>query len=103
MLISLLLISLITYWFYPSYNRSIEYRDPEIYGMVSSEKTARQIAEAIWLQVYGDIIYKSTPFKATLKDSVWTITGTLHSDNGGTPYMELSMKDARVIKVVHYK
>ncbi|HTF16620.1 MAG TPA: YbbC/YhhH family protein [Chryseolinea sp.] len=100
---AVVMIALTVYWNYPKHSSTIVFRDPLTCGMVSTEETACSIAEAVWLQTYGDIIYHSTPFVATLKDSVWIVKGTLHAERGGTPYMELSKKDGRILKVVHYK
>lgn len=97
------LAAILGYWFYPRYSSKIRYHDPELYGIVATEQTACQIAEAVWLQVYGDVIYNSRPFNATLKDSVWIVQGTLHFERGGTPYMEISKRDGKILKIVHYK
>lgn len=37
-------------------------------GYVQGSETAIRIAEAVWLQIYGEDIYKEKPFVATLKD-----------------------------------
>jgi len=70
---------------------------------VPNPETARKIAEAIWLPIYGDDIYKDTPFVVTLKDSIWVVRGTLHSTFGGVPYIEIRKKDCRVLAVTHGK
>ncbi len=78
--------------------------DPEKDGYVPNAETAIKVAEAIWLPIYGDKIYNSKPFKATLRDNeVWVIEGTLHTQKGGVPYAEIQKKDCRVLKVIHTK
>jgi hypothetical protein len=84
--------------------------------LIPDEKTAIKIAEAVWLPIYGDNIYKRIPFVANLKnDSVWIIKGTLNIDtsnikkniifvrSGGVPYLEINKFNCKVIKVSHGK
>jgi len=73
-------------------------------GAVPDAKTAIKVAEAIWLPVFGDKIYKNKPFKANLKDSVWIVEGSLPVGyKGGTPYIEIQKSDCRVLKITHGK
>jgi hypothetical protein len=72
-------------------------------GFVPNEETAIKIAEAIWLPIYGDKINNNKPFKATLKDSIWVIEGTLYSNKGGVPYLNLRKSDCKILKVIHTK
>ncbi|MGH2647485.1 MAG: YbbC/YhhH family protein [Ginsengibacter sp.] len=77
---------------------------PENEGYVPNAETAIKVAEAIWLPIYGDKIYDSKPFKATLKDNeVWVVVGTLHTQKGGVPYAEIQKKDCKVLNVIHTK
>ncbi|RXR21462.1 YbbC/YhhH family protein [Flavobacterium stagni] len=71
--------------------------------LVPDEKTAIKIAEAIWLPIYGDRIYDKKPFVATSKDSTWIVNGTIHSEKGGTPFIEIQKRDGKVLKVYHEK
>lgn len=99
-----LLLLGMAYWYYfiqeppPFYKRH-----PKDYGLVGDKETALKIAEAVWLPVYGKRIYRNKPFNVELKDSVWIVTGTLHADFGGTPYIEIHRKDCRIIKMSHGK
>jgi hypothetical protein len=78
--------------------------DPEKDGYVPNAETAIKVAEAIWLPIYGDDIYKNKPFKATLKNNeVWIVEGTLYTDKGGVPYAEIQKKDCKVLNVIHGK
>lgn len=71
---------------------------------VPDEKTAIKIAEAVWQPIYGDSIYKYRPFHARLVDNdVWHVYGTITTNKGGTPYIELQRRDAKVLKVIRTK
>lgn len=85
-------------------------------ALVPDEATAIKIAEAVWLPLYGDRIYKSLPFKAELKsDSIWIVKGTFTKDtsnknkklivikSGGVPYIEIKKLDCKVLNVSHGK
>lgn len=75
------------------------------FNLVPDQSTAIKIAEAIWLPIYGEKIYKEKPFIATLKDStIWVVRGTLNSNSkGGTAYIEIQKKDCKILKVTHYR
>lgn len=86
---------------------------------VPNSDTAIRIAEAIWLPIYGQTIYKRRPFKAVLVgDSAWFVTGSLpksgYSINdvgdtvfiavrGGVPCALINKKSGCIIKVYHSK
>ncbi len=68
---------------------------------VPDPETAKKIAEAIWLPLYGDNIQNQKPFTATLQDSIWIVQGTLpKGTEGGTAYIEIQKKDCKVLKVM---
>ena len=72
-------------------------------GRVPDEETAIRIAEAVWLPIYGHLIYDSKPFHAKLiGDSIWVVEGTLPEGHlGGVPYAAIQKKDGKVLKVMH--
>ncbi|CAA0157404.1 YbbC/YhhH family protein [Tenacibaculum maritimum] len=70
---------------------------------VPNKETAIKIAEAIWLPIYGNKIYKNKPFTANLNGGIWIVEGTLHTDSGGVPYIEIRKEDCKVIDVYHTK
>ena len=79
-------------------------------GFVPDSATAVRIAVAVWIPIYGEKhIMSEQPFVATLKDSVWTVTGTLPPAPkgsmrvGGTAVAEISQRDARILFVIHYQ
>lgn len=75
--------------------------------MVPNQTTAIRVAEAIWLQRYGNSIYNMKPFSARLKEgdsSVWIVEGTLPKGmKGGVPYIEIQKNDCKVKNVSHGK
>lgn len=74
-------------------------------GFVPDEKTAIDIAKAIWSPIYGEEkIKKEKPFHAVLSDNVWTVTGTLPKGlKGGVAIVEIAKEDGRILYVSHGK
>ena len=81
-------------------------------GYVPDSRTAVKIAEAVLIPVYGEKQVESErPLTATLKNGVWTITGTLHcpdgtggtttSCDGGVAEVRISKNDARIVYMLH--
>jgi len=76
---------------------------------VSNSEDAVYIAEKEWLKTYGSAIYSKKPFFAELiNDSIWIVKGTIKQDSlfskrGGVPYIEISKKDCKIVKVTHGK
>ncbi len=74
-------------------------------GIVKTPETAIKIAEVLWFSIYGEKIYNSKPFKAKLikDDEIWYVEGTLNTDKGGVPFMEIQRKDCKILKFGHGK
>ena len=74
-------------------------------GYVPDEQTAIAIAVAAWIPIYGKAqIESEKPYGATLKDGVWTVTGTLPPGyDGGTAVAEIAQTDGRILRVIHYQ
>jgi len=76
-------------------------------GFVPNAATAIRIAEAIWIPIYGEAqIEGERPFTATLKDGLWTVTGSLHAAPGleaigGVALAEIARRDGRILRVSH--
>jgi hypothetical protein len=72
-------------------------------GLVPDSITAKKIAEAIWLPVYGKEVLNQRPYSAKLvEDSVWIVTGVVKKPRpGGVAYIEIQKKDCKVLKVSH--
>lgn len=88
-------------------------------NFVPDSATAIKVAEAVWLPIYGESIYKEKPYNAKLVgDSVWYVYGylpksyisidskgdtTYHIFHGGVAEIEIRKSDCFVIKVCHGK
>ncbi|ACU60190.1 YbbC/YhhH family protein [Chitinophaga pinensis] len=72
---------------------------------VPDEETAKKIAEAIWLPIYGERIYDEKPYVVSLVgDSVWAVDGSLpKKKRGGVAYIEIQKNDCKILKVIHSK
>lgn len=78
--------------------------DPEKNGYVPNKETAIKIAEAIWLPIYGEEINNHKPFKADLVDNkIWRVTGTVYTEKGGAPVVEIQKSDCKILCVYHGK
>ena len=74
-------------------------------GFVPNAATAKRIAEAVWLPIYGKSVLNEKPFKARLtNEGVWVVEGSLPKDMlGGVAYIEISRRDGRILEVTHGK
>jgi hypothetical protein len=73
-------------------------------GIVPDETTAISIAEAVWLPIYGDKIYKEQPFVAEYdsKKGYWYVHGTLPENTiGGVVEIKISRSNGRIVYVNH--
>jgi len=72
-------------------------------GFVPNQDVAIQIAEAVLAPIYGaESIAEQKPYKVDLTNNVWTVSGTLpHNMRGGVFLIQLSKKDARIIRITH--
>ncbi|MDR0863483.1 MAG: YbbC/YhhH family protein [Candidatus Symbiothrix sp.] len=77
-------------------------------GYVPDEETAKRIAEAIWLPIYGEKILEQRPYDAQLIGDVWVVKGLIplpyrYDSNyrGGSAYIEIQKKDCKILKVTH--
>ena len=75
-------------------------------GYVPDEETAISIAIAVWKPIYGkEKIEKEKPYKANLKNGVWTVTGSLPKGQrkGGVAEAEIAKDDGRILRIIHGK
>ncbi|MFD2718985.1 YbbC/YhhH family protein [Hymenobacter monticola] len=74
-------------------------------GFVPNAATAKRIAEAVWLPIYGKKVLSEKPYQATLNSKgVWVVEGSLPKDmDGGVAYIEISKRDGRILEVTHGK
>ena len=73
-------------------------------GMVPNASTATAIAYAVGVPVFGKRqMDEEQPFRADLKDGVWTVLGTLHctSCDGGTLIVQIRKSDGTVLHLIH--
>jgi len=74
-------------------------------GLVPTPEVAIQIAEAIWLPIYGERIYNQQPFIAQYypRLDVWFVRGTLPSalHRGGTANIVIRKSDGQILSVTH--
>ena len=72
-------------------------------GYVPDEQTAIAIAVAVWTPIYGkEKIEGEKPYKAQLKNGVWTVTGSLPEGfDGGVAEIDISKMDGRILRVIH--
>jgi hypothetical protein len=77
----------------------------KVNGCVPDEATAKKIAEAVWLPIYGKGVLDEKPYKAELtNDSICVIQGSLSRDMlGGVAYIEIRKKDCAVLNITHTK
>lgn len=66
---------------------------------------AKKIAIKAFRKQYGFFhTRKYSPYNITNEnDSTWTISGTLHTDVGGTPHAQVDKRDCSILNVTHYK
>ncbi|MFC6221903.1 YbbC/YhhH family protein [Hymenobacter artigasi] len=74
-------------------------------GFVPDAATAKRIAEAVWLPIYGKRVLSEKPYHATLNSKgVWVVEGFLPKGmDGGVAYIEISKRDGRILEVTHGK
>ena len=74
-------------------------------GFVPDAQTAIKIAEAVFIPIYGEENIKNErPFRATLKNGIWIVTGTLPGETlGGSAVASIAKDTGRIIGVGHYK
>ena len=74
-------------------------------GYVPDEETAISIAVAVWQPIYGkEKIQNEKPYKATLKDGVWHVSGSLPKGwIGGTAQAEINKENGCILQIWHEK
>lgn len=74
-------------------------------GYIPDEETAIKVAVAVWSPIYGkEQIDKEKPYKATLKDGIWYVSGSLPEGwLGGVAEAEIAKDDGRIIRISHGK
>jgi hypothetical protein len=73
---------------------------------VPDANTAIKIAEAVWLPIYGEAIYKHKPFIADFDDSkkVWIVFGTTpEGKRGGNYFARIQKSDGKILEILKQK
>ena len=72
-------------------------------GFVPDSITAVRIAVAVWNPIYGESqIRGEAPYHARLRDSIWTVEGSLPRGYvGGVAVAEIAKRDGRILRVSH--
>ena len=71
---------------------------------VPDKETAKKIAEAIWLPIYGERIYNQKPYVVSLANNIWIVKGTIpEGRRGGVAYIKIRKTDCKILKVIHGK
>jgi hypothetical protein len=70
-------------------------------GVVPDADTAKRIAEAIWIPIYGsDVVNDQLPLKANLQFDVWMVSGTVEGDRTESALFAFVHKaDGRILSV----
>ena len=102
-LLSLLLFLFLVPILYAAESQKHNYKPA--HGYVPDEETTIKIAVAVWLPIYGKKqIEKEKPHKATLKDGIWHVNGSLPKGwVGGVAEAEIAKDDGRIIRISHGK
>lgn len=76
-------------------------------GFVPDAETASRIAEAVLIPIYGKNVVSERPFKAELKDGIWTVMSTRrcqenlpngHKTCHGGHWVRLSKDDGHIVQ-----
>lgn len=72
-------------------------------GFVPDSPTAVSVAEAVSIPIYGrEKVESQKPFRASLKGSTWTVTGTLEKGLvGGVAEVVIDKMTGRIIRISH--
>ncbi|PTT00884.1 hypothetical protein DBR11_08760 [Pedobacter sp. HMWF019] len=102
---ALLSIMSITMLLLTSCQHSTEQKEWDVsQGYVPDSTTAVQIAQILFVRVYGEKVLEKKPFVATLKNgNVWVVEGTLKEQKGGVPHLEMQKSDGKIIYLIHGK
>lgn len=92
--------------FLNEYKNEIEqFSSALVYENINDKFMAESVALDIWVDIYGESIYRSRPFVVELDEchKIYLVKGTLNKDFlGGVPYL-LIQQDGKVLAVWHTK
>lgn len=99
-------IILITMLLLTSCQHSTEQREWDVsQGYVPDSTTAVQIAQILFVRVYGEKVLEKKPFVATLKNgNIWVVEGSIDKGvDGGVPHLEIQKSDGKIVYLIHGK
>lgn len=103
-----LIVLLITLNLYSQESKEVIPKDTISTNYVPDEETAKKIAEAIWLPIFGERILEQRPYNATLVNDMWIVKGLMPPPcrnnpdcRGGTAYIKIRKSDCKILKVEH--
>ncbi|KAA9333013.1 hypothetical protein F0P96_08490 [Hymenobacter busanensis] len=69
-------------------------------GYIPDASTAVNVAEALWVSLYGPSVYQRKPYRVVLRDSsVWVVYGTGPAGvKEEVPTIEINKQDGRILK-----
>lgn len=78
-------------------------------GPIDDAKTAKKVAEDVWLRIYGEAVKDQKPYEVYFdeENSVWCVCGTVSffeaELNGGTVIILLQAGNGEILAVGQYK
>lgn len=78
----------------------------KVLGSVDSARLAKENAEAIWIETYGESIKETKSYIVSFdyENKVWLVQGTLQKNlKGGVPCVLIQKEDGKVLAVWHSK
>lgn len=83
-----------------------EFPSDKVLGPTVSAKEAKEKAEAVWIEIYGEEVKKEKPYRVSYDENTmtWLVQGYLPSYMiGGTAHILIQETDGKVLAVWHYK
>ena len=89
------------------YSRYIDqFPSDKVLGPINSAKIAKEKAEVIWIELYGEEVKQKKPYSVFFDEihGIWMIQGSL-TENwiGGVPYIIIQKSDGKILAVWHEK
>ena len=83
-----------------------EFPSEKVVGFVDNKKIAKEKAELLWLEIYGDSIKDKKPYVVSFDETnqVWLVQGSLPKNyDGGVPNILIQKSDGKVLAIWHDK
>ena len=90
-----------------TYSKYIDrFPSEKVLGPISDRKSAKENAESLFREIYGDSIKSKKPYTVSFDDKsqVWLVQGSLSKNHdGGVPHILIRKSDGKVLAVWHDK